>query len=167
MEELLDNPKTMDGAHVARAMKIRNIFNFEDMQIMAGLTIAILALILSAAGWLVYREIRLRNKKKVVAQIALIIAFVLLLFASVSLVNDYLNVFKDVPAKSPHQWGLQRWFYLCDGIIIMLAYWINMSYESANILVFAILQPLLILLLALLIVWYQSRLKVEKRLYNK
>jgi hypothetical protein len=40
--------------------------------------------------------------------------------------------------------SLLRVFYLCDGVVILLSYSFNVSYEAMNLILFFMVQPLLI-----------------------
>lgn len=155
MEKLLDNPDTMSKLDVIRALRIRHIYNLEDIQAMEVMTLIIYLGVSSLFGWIFFRsEIRSKIFK----------VWMLIIFTVVSLLISFrtlvgYNALGADSAFSGHDWDLQRLFYLCDGVVIIIAYLLGISYEAINVLLFGVIQPLLILILCIMVIFYQYKIK--------
>jgi hypothetical protein len=156
MKQLLDNPNTMSKLEVIRALKIRQIYNGEDLPLMWIATIIILSVIAVVGIAIITRELARKDAYPVAASIVATICIIFTLWVLSTITTRYFQ-FSHIGGISPHQWNLQRVFYLCDGMIIMLAYIIGVSYEIMNVVLFGLIQPLLILILAIIVLRYQSK----------
>ena len=141
----------MDIDHVRRALNIRHLNNDNDLTIMLQLSLLAWAVFALGAAILLYRSFKLKG-----------VVPVLLGFAVgwYVLVKNYLVFVDSGLVLIPHlKLGLNELFYLCDGIIILLAYSLNQSYEATNLVLFGLVQPLIIFVLCITVYRLQTKLR--------
>jgi len=146
----LNNPKTMDIDHVRRALNIRHLDNDNDLTLMLQLSLLAWVFALGACI-LLYRNFKLKGV------IPVLLAFAIGWYV---LVKNYLVFVDSGLVLIPHfKVGLNQLFYLCDGMIILLAYSLNQSYEVTNLVLFGFVQPLIIFVLCITVYRLQSKLR--------
>lgn len=153
--KLLDNPNTLSQAEVIRALEIRKIFNAEDVALMCMFTTLIITAILATVVLYLLNELKARKIKLWARLSVLGIYVVLQIIIALKLREPFQAL--EATGNSPHQWNLHRIFYLCDGMIIVAAHMADTSYEMLNIVLFAIIQPSIIILLVIIIFIYQHK----------
>lgn len=156
MRKLLDNPDTMNLKEVIRALNIRELYNNEDMVTMYEMTILLLVVIGSLMWLFILRELLIARARRWVLTLQSSVFAVSLLYLIYKVYSYYFLVGSE-ENLSGHQWNLQKFFYLCDGVVIMLGATFGISYELMNILAFCVVQPLLIIILGLTVLRYQSK----------
>lgn len=141
----------MDIDHVRRALSIRHLDNDNDLTIMLHLSLLAWALFLLGAAILLYRSFKLKGVMPVLLTFG-ISCFVL--------TKNYLEFVDYRLVLIPHlKLGLNELFYLCDGMIIILAYSFNQSYEAMNLWLFFVMQPLISITLLITVYRLQSKLR--------
>lgn len=137
----------MEMPHVIRALEFRHIANSDSLEIMSLITIIYLAIL--SCIFVSY----FNRRKPWIASLIVIIFCI----TSYILFNTYVDIMNHVaidPSPSS-KFSVIKLFYWCDGIIIILAYVLRQSYEMTNLMVFGVVQPGLILLLAFLLVFHK------------
>lgn len=140
----------MDWDHVIRALDLRQINNPSDISMMLLFVYVVTITLFLLVFYLNY-------DKKYWSYIALS-AF----FAATVLIqcNYSFKVFMyNAPLVEPHEMSMLKLFYLCDGVIILLAYSYQVSYEAMNLILFFVIQPTIIVLLFWRAICLQLKLK--------
>lgn len=145
--QLLDNPKTMDRAHVLRSLELRHLNNASDITTMLLFTILLAGLFFGVITWLLYKQ----NKP---------FSFVFGAVVTICLVTICIGFMSFLDggrlAVPSFSFTILHFFYFCDGVIILLAYSFSLSYEEANLALFLLLQPTIIVGL-LFWIWHLQR----------
>lgn len=139
----------MDRAHVLRALDYRQISTSADVTLM--LLFTVLVLLVLYVG-LLYQG---KSKPAWLYITAVSIPMAILLYSCVAGFTQFMpeGITFKLGAMS-----LLRVFYLCDGVVILLAYSFKVSYEAMNLILFFVVQPLLIAGLLLRNIHLQSKL---------
>lgn len=135
---LLDNPTTFTKEGVERALDIRHIANDQGMSDMVMITamIWIVTAVIIAVPW--------ARKNRAIA----IPLFLFVCTASIPMFISFAEI--DFSMQKPSITSMMQIFHLCDGIIIMFGYAYGVSYEAANLIVFAVIQPVIIIYLTIM-----------------
>jgi isocitrate dehydrogenase kinase/phosphatase len=149
--EYLNNPKTMDIEHVRRALHVRHLDNINDITLMLQVSLFVWTVATFIIGLLLYRS---KNWP------ALLIWIAVMATGWIGILRGYIAIKEETFLLIPSfNFTFIQLFYLCDGIVIMLAYSFNQSYEAMNLWLFFVIQPLIILTLFIAVYRLQSKLR--------
>lgn len=154
MKNLLNNPKTLDWDHVNRALQYRQIDNPADISLMLLFTVVVL---LSLFGLSVYI---IQEKKK---WIYIVLSSVFMLYILSLIIVGFTQFLPNGLVLDFPEMTMLKLFYLCDGVIILLAYSYQVSYEAMNLILFFVIQPLIIVSLF----WRAIRLQLKLNRYEQ
>jgi hypothetical protein len=147
----LNNPKTMDLDHVIRALNIRHLDNNNDIVLMFYLSLLTVFIIGCGFQILAYRSFKWKSL------IVIVPVFFFLFYKIIAGFNEFeASYFNTLPVP---KYSLIYFFYICDGIVIILSYSFNQSYEAMNLWLFFFLQPIIIISLFISVYRLQSKLK--------
>lgn len=141
----------MDWDHANRALMYRQLNNPTDITLM--LLFTLLVLLLLFAG-LIYLN---RSKK---SRYFVTPAAFLILVTLIKVIQGFLDFSMDGLALALPEMSMLKLFYLCDGVIILLAYSFQVSYEAMNLILFFLVQPLIIA--GLFIISIRQQLKLHR-----
>lgn len=139
----------MDWDHVHRALQNRQLDNPSDITLM--LLFSLLTLFPLCAGTIYLN--RRKTRWYFVVPLTLLMLYVL-----ASIILGFMEFLPGGLALAPIQLSLLKLFYLCDGVIILLAYSFQTSYEGMNLILFFCIQPLIIVGLCIRSIRQQSKL---------
>lgn len=136
--KLIDNPSAFTTEQIHRSLSLRGIDNIHDHTTMAIIT----ALIALSVGMALSTPLWKRSRVAAVSVVILAITASLPMFGTITNVSEGFSIGKGIESTD-------HLFYLCDGIIIIMSNAYGISYEAANLIAFAVVQPALIVYLAI------------------
>ena len=150
---LLNNPKIFSLFEVIRALKIRNIYNPQDLLYMYVAIGCVVIGFLALFFFIGKNELKLRKYHTWPFTCVVIALGSLLIYA----IDKNYHITAEQASGPASANSFLKLFYMCDGIIILISFLISTSYEATNVLVFCVVQPLIIIGLAITVIKKQSR----------
>lgn len=134
--KLLDNPTTFTIEGARRALQFRGIDSPEHYNTMLTITLALFAVV----TLVIFIPLARRSI------IAASIWFIGCCVSVIPVMNGYNDLQMEMVSYAPVK-SMMELFHICDGIVIMIGYCYGISYEAANLIIFAVVQPAIIVAL--------------------